>query len=192
MASSEARVLKTSGADVNAEVSRLRAELEGKESRLAECAAREEDLRKDLASSEGLRGEARAELAAAQAALNTGAEDFVALERRLCEAELTCERLRSGVETTEMEMSEVCVQVCVCVFVASIDRTNWLTDEQTKSVSVRLKTQTLLKATMWDPVRGHHVCVCMFVVLDCIVCYFGILVRGFWLAIGGVGVLMNG
>lgn len=106
-ASAEARVLKASGADVNAEVSRLQAELEGKESRLADCAEREEDLRGDLASSEGLRGAARAELAAAQAALNTGAEDFVALERRLCEAELTCERLRSGVETTEMEMSEV-------------------------------------------------------------------------------------
>ncbi|CAM9751345.1 unnamed protein product, partial [Ectocarpus fasciculatus] len=104
--SAEARVLKASGADVNAEVSRLQAELEGKESRLADCAKREEGLRGDLASSEGLRGAARFELAAAQAALNTGAEDFVALERRLCEAELTCERLRSGVETTEMEMSE--------------------------------------------------------------------------------------
>ncbi|CAN0414959.1 unnamed protein product, partial [Ectocarpus sp. 12 AP-2014] len=71
-ASSEARVLKASGADVNAEVSRLRAELEGKESRLAECAAREDDLREDLASSEGLRGAAKVELAAAQKALNTG------------------------------------------------------------------------------------------------------------------------
>ncbi|CAM9430510.1 unnamed protein product [Ectocarpus sp. 6 AP-2014] len=105
-ASSEARVLKASGADVNAEVSRLRAELEGKESRLAECAAREQGLREYLASSEGLRGEAKAELAAAQKALNTGAGDFVALERRLCEAEMTCERLRSGVEATELEMSE--------------------------------------------------------------------------------------
>ncbi|CBJ48731.1 hypothetical protein Esi_0046_0128 [Ectocarpus siliculosus] len=105
-ASSEARVLKASGADVNAEVSRLRAELEGKESRLAECAAREKGLSEYLASSEGLRGEAKAELAAAQKALNTGAEDFVALERRLCEAEMTCERLRSGVEATELEMSE--------------------------------------------------------------------------------------
>ncbi len=72
--------------------------------------------------------------------MDTGAADFVALEAKLCETEATCERLRAGVQSTEMEMAEVCVcvcvYVCVCVRVSfvCICRANRLTNEQTSEL----------------------------------------------------------
>lgn len=65
-----------------------------------------------LASSEAQRDAVRAELASAQSAMDTGVDDFHALEAKLCETESACERLRSGVEVAEKKMSEVCVRVC--------------------------------------------------------------------------------
>lgn len=118
-ASSEARVLKASGEDAEAKIARLGEELGGKESRLAGSVAEAGRLREELASSEAQRDAARVELAEVQSAMDTGAADFVTLESKLCEAESTCERLRAGVEITEMEMSEVCVCVSVCVFFSS-------------------------------------------------------------------------
>lgn len=111
-ASSEAQVLRASGEDARAQIERLREELDGKESRLAEAAAEEGRLREELAASESRKVAVEADLADLQAAMDTGAADFVALEAKLCEAEATCERLRSGVQSTEMEMAEVCVCVC--------------------------------------------------------------------------------
>ena len=57
----------------------------------------------------------------------------MALEGKLCEAEAACERLRSGVQKTEMEMSEVCVKkwVPVCFLENSVDRASRLANERT-------------------------------------------------------------
>lgn len=110
-ASSEARVLKAEGEEAESQVARLREELAGKESHLVESAEEARRLREELAASEARREGAKAELTQLQQAMDTGAADFVTLEARYREVESTCERLRAGVERTEMEMSEVCVSV---------------------------------------------------------------------------------
>ena len=108
-ASSEAQVLKAHGEETEGRVARLTEELGSNEARLAESAEEARRLREELATSEAQRDAVGVELADVQRAMDTGAADFVTLESRLCESESTCERLRAGVERTEMEMSEVCV-----------------------------------------------------------------------------------
>ena len=108
-ACSEVRLLKASCQEDKEELTRLEQELARAEAGRADAVAEKERLRTQLSltSKKQKRFIQKEVPTSVHAHVNIGADDFATLEAKLFKAESTSDRLRSSLESTEMEMSEV-------------------------------------------------------------------------------------